>query len=298
MPLGTPRQRVAGGRAVIQIAAGVTAAFVAAGLGFDELMHGDIGELVSAEAEREVRRLRVPVVGGPALSLLVKRNWERIPVSWVLKKLVRGRVQRSRTWSEAEALAQLWRDGFPVNEPVAWGEARRLGVPREGFLVVREVDGTEASKVWTTAGPRLRERLIADLGTVVGRLHRAHFPECVRIKDVFCCVPHDASQPIPFFLIDRELSRGKYRRVNADILALALARSYIGFLALDAEPTLRQLVRFHRADAPLVSEFRDLAAREFLARVARALPRVAAESRHFADALARSRYVKLVRKGR
>ena len=197
---------------------------------YERLMRAEVGDRISLEAENEVRRIELGEPGATR-SFFLKRSWERIPASWVLKKALRGRRQHSRAYLELTAVRELEERGYAVMRAAAWGERMERGIPTEGFLLVEGIDGVAADELWRGADRELRTRMLRDLGDLLGRLHRDGLFAFVRFKDLVCrSVPEAVDAPIDWVQIDRACSREGARRRTPARCVDALAESYVGLL--------------------------------------------------------------------
>ncbi|NET59960.1 MAG: hypothetical protein F6K47_28580 [Symploca sp. SIO2E6] len=222
---------------------------------FDLLMRSDIGELVSFEEGREVRRISIDC-GNITERFYVKRNWDDFPSDWIFKKLARGKLLHNMAYNELIAIRLLESQNFPVMKPVAWGERRILGFPCEGFLLVKEVVGKDASEYWQSGDTQLRRRIMQDAGTMMARLHQAGIFDWVRLKDIICASnpQDDTNSPLNFVLIDRTCSRDRLESFSADRCYNCLAQSYGFLLKLTPAPTRREILEFTRS---YLREFKD-----------------------------------------
>jgi len=118
----------------------------------------------------------------------------------LLRPLLFGHWPRSGPLRELEMLQQLRSNRFPTMEPVAWGERRVLGIPRQGFLLVKAVEGEEVSALISTLHDTALEKLCGAIGLLFAELHLAGFFQPVRLKDL---IKTDAG----LVLIDRETSK-------------------------------------------------------------------------------------------
>jgi hypothetical protein len=214
---------------------------------YPALTREKLGEPVTNEADKQVRRLTLGS-GAEAQHFYLKRSTGTIPLQWMIKKWLRLTWPHSRAWDEFHAVRRLEREGFPVMKLVALGEAWRYGIPNEGLLVVAEVDGRPADDLWRSADAPLRERMMRDAGSLIGRLHQSGFYAFVRFKDMICgAVPEAPTAPIPFTLIDRECAPHRPLRRSAARSYDALAEGLFVLLAPETEPTRQALSGFARA---------------------------------------------------
>ena len=214
---------------------------------YDTLMRQNIGEVISFEDNRgEVRKVSIKA-RETVHNFYLKRYWQQLPLSWTLKKLLRGKLIHSTAHLELTAINLLRQKNFQVMKPVAWGERRVLTIPIEGFLLVEEVSGKSAEDYWRENNLQLRLRLMKDLGTLCGKLNIAGFFAWVRLKDIICPnIPSDLQQPIPLFLIDRECSKDRLQKFTPKSCYKFLAQCY-GYLILRFNPTPKEIIVFIRS---------------------------------------------------
>ncbi len=135
------------------------------------------GRVVSRSRTRSTVALETP--GG---TVYLKR-YEYPTARHVLRGLLRGTfLGRSRVRRERENLARLRALGWGTAEPLAWGEARRLGFLRGAALLTRAIEGVERLDAAMArlgaagaAGASERRGLARALGTAVRRLHDAGY---------------------------------------------------------------------------------------------------------------------------
>lgn len=204
--------------------AGCRPDFLAAGVaGFDQLMHGDAGEVLSrAEGGREVRRLTVCTPRGPEEYYLKRLGRE--PLTMALRMALFGQRPHSGPLRELALIRRLQQAGFAAMEPVAWGEVRRGFLPVSGFLAVRAVAGPDAANLFARLPSLQRRQLMRAVGALVGRLHAAGFYHPVRLKDLIAAEGHEHpwSQLV---LIDRETSKPWPSRFSVRRCLASLARA-------------------------------------------------------------------------
>ena len=183
-------------------------------------MRSPVGESLSTGKQgRELRRLTLSD-NGDARRFYVKRLGAE-PARLHLRSLFFARRPRSGPLREQLLLQELHAAGFAVMESVAWGEARFYGLPREGFLVVREVPGTSVDVLYGELNSRSRQDLMRDMGNLVGRLHAHGFFQPVRLKDLIKSDRNGAG----FVLIDRETSKPWPARFSQRQCLVSLGRS-------------------------------------------------------------------------
>ena len=198
---------------------------------FDALMRGAAGEMVSAPLDRrKLYRLVLAAAEGRQECFYLKRMTGE-PIWWLLKAAFYGYRPHCGPLREWQMLTALTRAGFPVMQPVAWGETRRFGLPTGGFLVVAEVKGRDVATLATELPSAERLDLLRKVGFLVGRLHAKGFFQPVRLKDLI----RDESQG-RLVMIDRETSKPWPTRFAQKRAVEALART--------ARRTLRDGHRF------------------------------------------------------
>jgi hypothetical protein len=232
---------------------------------YEALMRGALGERLSLEEDKELRKLTIGSGDSPK-TFFLKRSWGLMRFSWMVKKWARLKWQHSRAHGEFNAVRQLADNGFSVMKPAAWGERMVCGIPTEGFLLVVEVKGRCAEDIWYDAAPPLRRRMMRDAGRLIGGLHRSGFLAFVRFKDLICpAIPDDADEPIEFVLIDRECSTDGPRRRTPKRCYGALAEGYFVLLRKSPEPSLRELLCFARSYLAHAGGYPRVSTRELLA---------------------------------
>jgi tRNA A-37 threonylcarbamoyl transferase component Bud32 len=190
------------------------------GLGdFSAWMNAEIGEVVSSVRGSETRLVES---GGECF--FVKRRKSE-PAMRLLALLLFGRCPMSAPLREYRMLQALVGEGFRVMVPVAWGEASSLGIPKEGFLVVRAVAGRSLLQAYREGSAEDRGHQMRQFGRLTGRLHARGFFDHLRLKDLI--VEADGQ----LTMIDRE-SRHPWRRRFSE-------RSAITTLARTARRTFR-----------------------------------------------------------
>jgi hypothetical protein len=196
--------------------------FQECGLGdFAALMHAPGGEQIGRQnGGRELRRLTLS--RGEAVFRGYLKRLGREPWRVSLRMAFYGYRPRSGPLREFLLVQRLRAAGFAVMEPVAWGERRCCGLPREGFLVVREVPGSDVATLFETLSGQARRRLMVEVGRLVGRLHGQGFFQPVRFKDLIRTPCADGSRLV---LIDRETSKPWPARFSRGRCFTALTRA-------------------------------------------------------------------------
>jgi tRNA A-37 threonylcarbamoyl transferase component Bud32 len=118
----------------------------------------------------------------------------------LLRPMLFGHLPCSGPLRELKMLQQLRARGFLTMEPVAWGERRVSGIPRQGFLLVKAVEGEEVVLLASKHGDDALSELASQIGHLLARLHLAGFFQPVRLKDL---IKTNAG----LVLIDRETSK-------------------------------------------------------------------------------------------
>jgi len=137
----------------------------------------------------DLERLRRP--DALAAGELVKDNTVRTVVRladlciYVKRLKFRGLRERLRHTIVPTKMAVEWRMGRALQaagiatcDVLAIGERRTCGMPREGFIVVRELPGTTTLREWLNAHPDERAAMIEPLADVTARLLDAGFYHC------------------------------------------------------------------------------------------------------------------------
>lgn len=180
---------------------------------FSAWMTGDIGEVVSKTPTSEVRRVKLD-----REEFFVKRRSGES--AWrLLGMLMFGRRPMSGPIRELHLVNSLADAGFAVMEPVAWGESRVVGIPKEGFLVVRRIPGRSFAEIYDEGSERERRVMMERLGELLGRLHGKGFFHHLRLKDLI------ETPDGCLTIIDRESGRPWARRFSIRNAMTSLART-------------------------------------------------------------------------
>jgi len=180
---------------------------------FELWMSGELGELVSKSGSSEVRRV---VLDGEELYL--KRRYDESAIR-LLESVCFMRLPMSGAIRELAVVQALASAGFPVMEPIAWGEARVACIPKKGFLVVRGLPGRSLAEVYQGAEADERIGIMSRLGELLGRLHAAGFFQPLRLKDLI------QGSSGEWTLIDRECARPWRKRFSQRSAVTSLART-------------------------------------------------------------------------
>ena len=145
------------------------------GLDLERLRRPDVlapDELVKDSTVRTVARLADPVTPtGPCV--YVKRLKFR-----GLRERLRHMIVPTKMDVEWRMSRALQAAGIATCDVLAVGVRRIVGVPREGFIVVRELPGTTSLREWLAAHPEERASMIEPLADVTARLLDAGFYHC------------------------------------------------------------------------------------------------------------------------
>jgi heptose I phosphotransferase len=169
-------------KTIVEIEPIYDAALRAAGLeDFDAMMAVAGGTPVGWHHHRETLPIEIAIEGQPRRFYL-KRVF-KVPPKHAFWPLLRGRLGRSQPWLEWHMLGELREAGIPAMRRVAFGERRRFGMPTAAFLLVESVLMPHTLEHWLVPGfpkppaiaKRLRDRLVRELGALVGTLRTAGF---------------------------------------------------------------------------------------------------------------------------
>ena len=170
---------------------------------YPRIMQTSLGRVVEENDLRDVRFLEL----GENNFYLKRTRGEKF--SSALESYCRGRLAHSRPFKEMMQFRLLEQLGFDVAEVVAAGEELRYGVPEKGFIITREVEGQDLSLVYREADEAVRDSILGDFGSLLGRLHSNGFFGSTRLKDIISSgKPGDS---LKLTLIDRE-TRNPYRK--------------------------------------------------------------------------------------
>lgn len=163
---------------------------------YDQFMNTTAGELIDKDSRRDIQRI---ILNDKAFYL--KRIFtEKITSS--IESLCLGKLPHSKPYKELLHIQALQTAGFATMEVVAAGELTRLGIAREGFILSKEIKGTDLSILFKQSNLNDRLILISQFAQLNARLHVKGFFSPVRLKDVFY-VPSNQQQS-RMVLIDRE----------------------------------------------------------------------------------------------
>jgi hypothetical protein len=176
-------------------------------------MSAETGVVVSRSASSEVRRVTLD-----GEEFYLKRRSEESPLR-LLALVCFGRRPMSAPIRELTLVQALAAAGFPVMRPVAWGEARVCGLPRQGFLVVHGLRGRSLADVYEDALSDERCGIMARMGELTGRLHGGGFFQPLRLKDLI------QAEDGTWTLIDRECGRPWRKRFSNRYAVASLAHS-------------------------------------------------------------------------
>ena len=173
---------------------------------YSRIMQTSDGEIIEDNDERDVRRLSLD-----GTKVYLKRTrFERL--SPALESYCHIRMAHSKTFREMIQLHSLEELGFDVAEVVAVGEKLRLAIPREGFLITREVPGQDLARIYHSANKVDRNHIMGHFGSLLGRLHDHGFFGSTRLKDVIS--RGDPGGSFKLTLIDRETRNPYPKRVD------------------------------------------------------------------------------------
>lgn len=190
---------------------------------FDDFMHVRGGPPASRHRHRETLPVELFRDGDGRVCFLKRVFW--IPPKHCIVPLLRLRPPFSQPGREWRACRQLTAAGIPVMRPVAFGERRALGLPRQAFILVEAAPMAHTAEDWLVPGvpkPRPldrlhRRRLLHELGGLLHRLTSCGFdwPDA-SAKHVFAA-PGGAGDESAwrFCLIDVERMTRRRGRIDA-----------------------------------------------------------------------------------
>ncbi len=152
---------------------------------YEALMRADIGAPFKTKPGLAVHRLRHPH-GGQTLFLKRCTDAMNEPL-WRLaaRRWLRRRPLHSEPFHIHLASQTLRAHGFNAMPVLAWGERRTLGwLPDEGFMVAGGVAGDSVDAVFAAGSAPVRRRVMAVVGSLMGRLHRHGFSVTLRLHDL------------------------------------------------------------------------------------------------------------------
>ncbi len=164
---------------------------------FAEFMAIDGGKVFEQDDQRDVRRLQLDE------QLFFLKRVTREKTSSALESYLGGKLAHSKPYKEMQHFSFLRKRGFDVAEVVAVGEKLRFGIPQQGFIMTRQVPGSDLSAFYLTAGNDDRIDIMRRFGALVGRLHDHGFFGSIRLKDIIC--EGKPGESMQMTLIDREV---------------------------------------------------------------------------------------------
>jgi hypothetical protein len=221
------------------------------------------GELLTRDSRTEVWRLQM---NGELFYLkrqLRESPWKSLPM------LFFGHRPCGVALRELRMIRTLRAKGFATMTPVAWGEKRCFGLPVGGFLVVREILGTEVSQLVTEWSGRRRLHLFHAIGHLVGRLHAARFFQPVRLKDLIVYEVAGSAE-LELTLIDRATPKPWQSPIFTLSFAFrSLARAWRRTARDGVRPGPASIAHFFQGYAEGLAPRRSLPARRLLEGYAR-----------------------------
>jgi Ser/Thr protein kinase RdoA (MazF antagonist) len=152
---------------------------------YDALMHANISASFKTKPGLAVHRLRHPHSGEP---LFLKRCTEAPDEPlWRLaaRRWLRRRPLHSEPFHVHMASRTLRAHGFNAMPVLAWGERRTLGwLPDQGFMLACSMPGDSLADVFAAATTTVRQRVLAVVGRLMGRLHQRGFAVTLRLHDL------------------------------------------------------------------------------------------------------------------
>jgi Ser/Thr protein kinase RdoA (MazF antagonist) len=152
---------------------------------YDALMHADIGEPFKTKPGLAVHRLRHPHSGE---ALFLKRCTEKSDEPlWRLaaRRWLRQRPLHSEPFHVHLASQTLRAHGFNAMPVLAWGERRTLGwLPDQGFMIAGSMPGDSLEDIFAAGTVPVRQRVLAVVGRLMGRLHQHGFAVTLRLHDL------------------------------------------------------------------------------------------------------------------
>ncbi len=244
-------------RTIFEIKPAYVAALRAAGLAdFDALLRAPGGPPTSKHAHRETLPIDIEVDGSPRRFFL-KRVF-RVPPKHAFWPMFRMQSTFSQPAVEWHMCHELEQAGIPVMNPVAFGERRVCGLPRQALLLVETVPMQHTLENWLVPGfprppaieKRLRDRLLYELGALIRRLLSAGFdwPD-LNAKHIYAAPRTNAngSSQWDFRLIDVE----RMTRGDAIVDSFLLEHDESGSVPLPPDRVVRSLKKLLTSLQPM-----------------------------------------------
>jgi hypothetical protein len=175
---------------------------------YSSIMQTSSGTVIEEDSLRVVRRLEFD-----GQNLYLKRTKSE-KTSSAFESYCRGKMAHSRPYKEMLQFRYLAGLGFTVAEVVATGEELNCGIPGKGFIITREVSGQDLALAYLAADENARLCIIAEFGSLLGRLHDKGFFGSTRLKDIF--VDDDPCFSPTLTLIDRETRNPYPKKISQE----------------------------------------------------------------------------------
>jgi hypothetical protein len=230
---------------------------------FDDIFDGTFGQLIRKEPEKKICFFKISQFD-PGLGFYVKQ--ERPKFFTYVKYFLKNRRLYQLNMRHELALIRLYeKQNIPVVEPVAWGERKIFGVPVRGFLILREVAGSEFVRLVKDGCMKERKKLILAYGKLVAELHSKGLISTVaRVTDLICTSSVDIPwDDITLVIIDREKGPLEPESYSVEKAGYALSsilvrfvfyinapskteirlflQTYLEYLNVDSKPSFRDL---------------------------------------------------------
>jgi hypothetical protein len=122
--------------------------------GYEQIMTSNAGEMLDEDKQRDIQKLRL----GDETFFLKRTRTEK--TSSAFESYISGKLAHSKPYKEMLQIRYLREHGFNTAEVVAAGEEIRLGIPKTGFILTRQVMGRELPDVYREAASAERAQIL------------------------------------------------------------------------------------------------------------------------------------------
>lgn len=171
------------------------------------------GELVAQDGDRTTHRLQL------GENTYYLKSVHKAILAPTVEALLTLRNPHHYCWREMQQVKALQTFGVEVMDVAAAGEKGTFGILDFSFILVPEVKGEIMADTFAAADKEHQLSLLAQLGTLVGRLHSGGFFAPIRMKDIIV----DSSGQL--VMIDRETRKPGARKFTRNKAIMGLSRT-------------------------------------------------------------------------
>lgn len=174
---------------------------------FEDFMNLEFDQLLNEDFNKRRKYADVGIIDGEIDSksarFYLKRTYHE-NLRKAFRQLKAFRIPHYNTMREAIAIKELSNRGFLVNEALAFGECKFMGLPRASFLLSREVPGTSLRALFRRMPVDDRSAAMREFGDLLARLHDRGFFQRLKFCDMIYRKTSEGSCEL--VLIDRDVS--------------------------------------------------------------------------------------------